>query len=553
MNYANIKPWQRSAMLERAVLEKSPAEVSEMFRALGKTEFTARALGLACRYRGLETVKALVNGGAVFEYDLAFVHARFAEFFGVKFSGRYPNPALALIDGKENTAFRHFNWLLEKGIPEDVKTPEILSEAERSEVLEYLCDNSEKVGFKPGEFLFYLYFADDEEMISALKKRGVSLSEKLKTMLTEGSRSEEWSDYCFLTQRLADKDFIRVIKRLIDECGGEKLHFTEYFRHLNEKRFSQPEFFKYLLENYNQSKMNKSKIMKEIIDVDNVERLALCAENGWLKTPKKRDEMIAYAAERESAECTAWLLDFKNRTADFAAEQHKAEKKLERELNAAPNSVTALKQLWSYKKREDGSVMITRYKGTQTKIAVPAKIGKSFVTAIGKEAFSPHHDRAGSNRGFFKTITEVTLPESIVEIGEMAFDECSSLRAVNIPEGVAEIKSHTFGNCFALEKIVIPGSVKAIGDFAFFGCESLKTLVIPEGVECIGRLAVCQCRGLETAELPRSLKSVTEGTSASDSLFYFSTRLKSVIVPRGSFAEQYCKKHGIRYTCKEEL
>ena len=35
---------------------------------------------------------------------------------------------------------------------------------------------------------------------------------------------------------------------------------------------------------------------------------------------------------------SAWLLDFKNRTADFAAERKKAEQKMMRELNANPNS-----------------------------------------------------------------------------------------------------------------------------------------------------------------------------------------------------------------------
>ncbi|MDE6726445.1 MAG: leucine-rich repeat domain-containing protein, partial [Oscillospiraceae bacterium] len=304
--------------------------------------------------------------------------------------------------------------------------------------------------------------------------------------------------------------------------------------------------------NFDVPKVNKTDIMKNAINKNNASGLEFAVRDGWLKAPKKRDEMIAYAAEKKSAECSAYLLDFKNRTADLAAEQVKAEKKLERELNAAPDSVAMLKQIWSYKKREDGTIIITNYKGTQTKITVPAKIGKSAVTAIGKEAFSPFHDRVCGNRGFFKTITEITLPDGIVEIGERAFDECHALRAVNIPEGVAEIKSHTFADCFALENIVIPSSVKIIGDFAFFGCESLKTLVIPEGVERIGKLATCQCRALETVELPRSLKAVTEGTSASDSLFYFSPHLKSVIVPRGSYAEEYCKKYNIRYTVKED-
>lgn len=452
MNYANIKPWQRSAMLERAVLEKTSAEVSEFFRALGKTEFTARALGLACRYRGLETVKTLVEGGAVFEYDLAFMHSRFWDFFGVKFSGRFPNHTLALIDYKENTALRHFNWLLEKGIPEDVKTPEILPENERLEILEYLCDNAEKVGFKPEEFLFYLYFSNDEEMISALKKRGITLSDQRKKMLTEGARLEEWSDYCFLTQRLADKDFIPVMRKLIDECGGKKLNFTKYLWDLNLKRFTQSEFFKFLLDNFNQSKMNKTSLLIWFINSENVSCLEIAAESGWLKMPNKRDEMIDYATEKGKTECAAWLLDFKNRTADLAAERAKAEKKMLRELNAAPDSVTELKKIWKYEKREDGTIIITGYKGDRTEITVPERIGKSPVTAIGEYAFSPNALRLTEEQALNRCrITKITVPPGVRNIGKYAF-------------GGAGCVAGNFNAFSLLEEVVLPDTLEMFAD-----------------------------------------------------------------------------------------
>ncbi len=47
---------------------------------------------------------------------------------------------------------------------------------------------------------------------------------------------------------------------------------------------------------------------------------------------------------------SAWLLEFKNRIADFAAERDRAEKRMMRELNANPNSVTELKKIWGYEK-----------------------------------------------------------------------------------------------------------------------------------------------------------------------------------------------------------
>ena len=39
-----------------------------------------------------------------------------------------------------------------------------------------------------------------------------------------------------------------------------------------------------------------------------------------------------------------------------------------RELNASPDSVSELKKIWSYIKREDGTLVITSYKGDKTEV-----------------------------------------------------------------------------------------------------------------------------------------------------------------------------------------
>ncbi len=111
--------------------------------------------------------------------------------------------------------------------------------------------------------------------------------------------------------------------------------------------------------------------------------------------------------------------------------------------------------------RKDGALVITNYKGQQTMITVPARIGKSAVTAIGKEVFSPFHDMVCRGREFFRTITEITLPDSIVEI---EFDECKALRSVNISEGVVGIGKLTAIQCTALELVKLPRSLKAIAE-----------------------------------------------------------------------------------------
>ena len=67
-NYENTSQRDKRAVLEHAALTKSPEEIAALCRQLGHVENSARALGLACRFRGLSYVKALVEGGADFTY-----------------------------------------------------------------------------------------------------------------------------------------------------------------------------------------------------------------------------------------------------------------------------------------------------------------------------------------------------------------------------------------------------------------------------------------------------------------------------------------------------
>ena len=68
MDYENISQKDKCAVLQHAIFTKSPEELSALYRQLEPVQSSARALGLACRFRGLEHVKALVESGANFHY-----------------------------------------------------------------------------------------------------------------------------------------------------------------------------------------------------------------------------------------------------------------------------------------------------------------------------------------------------------------------------------------------------------------------------------------------------------------------------------------------------
>lgn len=117
------------------------------------------------------------------------------------------------------------------------------------------------------------------------------------------------------------------MQQLALELHGKPFYYTEKMFDITKKRFHDLEIFEYFLAHFQQGKMKKYQIIRNLIDEDVLDALPVIERIGWLSVPKKRDEIIEYASKNKKTEALAWLLDYKNRTADFAAEQEKAEKK----------------------------------------------------------------------------------------------------------------------------------------------------------------------------------------------------------------------------------
>ncbi len=68
------------------------------------------------------------------------------------------------------------------------------------------------------------------------------------------------------------------------------------------------------------------------------------------------------------------------------------------------------------------------------------------------------------------------------EIPSSTFKGCSSLTNVTFPENLTQIGNDVFNGCTSIEKIVIPEGVVSIYSGAFANTPSLKTLVLPDSL-----------------------------------------------------------------------
>lgn len=123
------------------------------------------------------------------------------------------------------------------------------------------------------------------------------------------------------------------------------------------------------------------------------------------------------------------------------------------------------------------------------------------------------------NRAFYKCENlngTLTLGKNLRTIGKEAFYWCAFTGSLTIPEGVTEIADGTFSSLYRSNgmftgTLTLPSTLKTIGAEAFACAEFSGELLIPDGVTSIGANAFKECDGFGgTLSLPDSVKTVGE-------------------------------------------
>ena len=144
-----------------------------------------------------------------------------------------------------------------------------------------------------------------------------------------------------------------------------------------------------------------------------------------------------------------------------------------------------------------------------------------------------------------KEIEKIQLPQTVVTIGDKAFQYCARLRDITLPNGVREIGKEAFFSCTKLKAIRFSEGLQSVGDEAFVACEGLTELALPDGLVSIGRRAFAFCSSLRHISIPRSVKQIA------DNAFGEKWELRglklTIHAPAGSYAEQFAKENNIPF------
>lgn len=163
---------------------------------------------------------------------------------------------------------------------------------------------------------------------------------------------------------------------------------------------------------------------------------------------------------------------------------------------------------------------------------IPSKLGGYPVTRIDHDAFM-----------YCMDLTNITISNSVVSIGDYAFYNCTGLKSITIPNSVVSLGYSAFYDCTGLTSVTIGSGVTNIGDSAFGGCTNLTSIkvdnqnkvydsrnncnalietktnslikgcnntIMPDNIASINYGAFSGCTGLTSLTIPDSVTSIDE-------------------------------------------
>lgn len=128
----------------------------------------------------------------------------------------------------------------------------------------------------------------------------------------------------------------------------------------------------------------------------------------------------------------------------------------------------------------------------------------------------------------YSKLTEIKLPTTITEIGDLALFDCNSLTKLTIPEMVSAIRVAAFMHCDNITDVILPENLSVLAESVFRACISLKDIPYwPSNITRIPYATFAVCSSFIEIAIPDNI------TQIDGSAFWDCTSMQRIDIPAG--------------------
>ncbi len=187
---------------------------------------------------------------------------------------------------------------------------------------------------------------------------------------------------------------------------------------------------------------------------------------------------------------------------------------------------------YSYSIFNNTSISLEGWDNRTSDLVIPETIGGRYFISVANN---------GLRNNTFITSVDFSQTSRLRRIGVSAFQGCTGInQPVVLPESLTQMNDSAFQECTALPAVTVNAALTVIPEQAFYGCSSMTTVNFSEGLQTIGRIAFANCTALEYVNIPRSV------TEINTTAFYNDQNL-TLGVWYGSYGYEFAKAQNISY------
>lgn len=187
---------------------------------------------------------------------------------------------------------------------------------------------------------------------------------------------------------------------------------------------------------------------------------------------------------------------------------------------------------FSYTMMSDNYISICGWDDRLDALTIPAQLDGSYIMEIAD---------LGLRNDTYITSVDFASAYYLTRIGQLAFKGCTGIAGkVSIPNRITEVGDSAFQDCSSITSLEYYASSQNIPIQCFYNCSSLESVMITDGVSSIEKLAFANCIQLSYVRIPANVTYIAPSAFNGDDhlVIYCYT---------DSYAHQYAENKGITY------